>query len=508
MFGKYTQSDNNNKKAYNHVLKYTGLFGGVQGITAILSIVRNKFVAVLLGSAGMGLIDIYNHAMNLMANATQFGISTTAVRTLSFLYEKGDEQELVTYVKVIRSWSLFTAVLGFAVCAILSPFISRLSFGNYDYTLQFIMLSPVVAMLAISGVEMAILKAMRQLKKLAFATMVGAVFTLLITVPFYLIWRMQGIIPALLLSTFFVTAANLNYSLRLFKWRANPFSRTILKKGIGMVKLGLSFIFAGIVASAAEMYVRTFLIDHGSLVDEGLYCSGFILTVSYARFVFVSMDADYFPRLSAICNEPQKMNATINQQLEICVLLIAPFLIFFVLFLPYIIHLLFAESFLKVVPMALCATFYMFFKSITTPIAYTSLARGDSVVYFTMEFLYYVIFVIFIIFGYTWWGLLGCGLALSLSNLFDLIMIALVFHYRYHFNFTARAVIICISQAALLALGVWMAAESNPLYKYGIGLSVLSVSLFGSLFFLYKETTMLEIMKAKIRSFWHHGPSK
>ena len=133
-----------------------------------------------------------------------------------------------------------------------------------------------------------------------------------------------------------------------------------MRKGSEMIRLGLSYVLAGLVASAAEMAVRAYIVDAGTLGDEGLYCSGFILTVSYARFVFVSLDADYFPRLSAACNDVSRMNETINRQLEVCVLLMAPFLIFFALFLPYIIKLLFASEFLQVVPMTLCAVYYMF----------------------------------------------------------------------------------------------------------------------------------------------------
>ena len=271
MFGKLLQSNYKSGKAYNHVLKYTGLFGGVHGITAVMSVVRNKFVAVLLGSVGLALIDIYNHAMVLLGNATQFGISTTAVRTLSFLYEKGDEKELAEYIKVIRSWSLLTAILGFVVCVVFAPLISKFSFGNYDYTLQVILLSPIVAMLSISGVETAILKSLRHLKDFAYATMIGAVCTLLICVPFYLIWSLKGIIPALVLSTLAVTIVNLSFSLRLYKWKANPFSRKTLSQGMDMIKLGLSFILAGIVASAAEMFVRSFLVDHVIFSDWFLF---------------------------------------------------------------------------------------------------------------------------------------------------------------------------------------------------------------------------------------------
>ena len=41
-------------ESYSHVLKYTGVFGGVQGLNVLVSLVRNKFVAILLGHGGMG----------------------------------------------------------------------------------------------------------------------------------------------------------------------------------------------------------------------------------------------------------------------------------------------------------------------------------------------------------------------------------------------------------------------------------------------------------------------
>ena len=44
--------------SYSHVLKYTGIFGGVQGLNILISLVRNKIVAELLGPAGMGLSSL------------------------------------------------------------------------------------------------------------------------------------------------------------------------------------------------------------------------------------------------------------------------------------------------------------------------------------------------------------------------------------------------------------------------------------------------------------------
>ena len=47
--------EDQHQDSYRHVLKYTGVFGGVQGFNILMSLVRNKFVAMLLGPSGMGL---------------------------------------------------------------------------------------------------------------------------------------------------------------------------------------------------------------------------------------------------------------------------------------------------------------------------------------------------------------------------------------------------------------------------------------------------------------------
>ena len=76
------------KDTYNHVLKYTGLLGGVQVFYILMSIVRNKFTAMFIGAWGIGLVETYNRAVDLIANMTNFGIGFSAVRRLSELHEQ------------------------------------------------------------------------------------------------------------------------------------------------------------------------------------------------------------------------------------------------------------------------------------------------------------------------------------------------------------------------------------------------------------------------------------
>ena len=101
-------SDNN---SYRHILKYTGVFGSVQGLNVLVSLVRNKFVALLLGPSGMGLVSLLNTAMSFISQASNLGIAVSAVRHIAELYDAGDEKRLAEYIKVVRAWCILAACI-------------------------------------------------------------------------------------------------------------------------------------------------------------------------------------------------------------------------------------------------------------------------------------------------------------------------------------------------------------------------------------------------------------
>ena len=56
----------NNRNSYGSILKATGLFGGVKVFEILMSIVRTKFVALLLGPSGMGIYGLISSPINLI----------------------------------------------------------------------------------------------------------------------------------------------------------------------------------------------------------------------------------------------------------------------------------------------------------------------------------------------------------------------------------------------------------------------------------------------------------
>ena len=67
------------ENSYSHILKYTGLFGSVQGLGILVGVLRNKFTALFLGPSGMGLLSLFSSTISVLSSACNFGIPTSVL---------------------------------------------------------------------------------------------------------------------------------------------------------------------------------------------------------------------------------------------------------------------------------------------------------------------------------------------------------------------------------------------------------------------------------------------
>ena len=489
---------NEHDESYSHVLKYTGVFGGVQGLNVFMSLVRNKFVAILLGPGGMGLVSLFNTTISFISQATHLGISVSAVRHVSELYDEGDEAQTAHFVKVIRGWSLLTALLGMLVCIVIGPFLSDTTFSWGDHCLHFILLAPAVGMLAITGGETAILKGRRKLGALAVVQIISIFASLVISIPVYYFFWQAGIVPVIVLMAFVTMCATLRYSLRIYPLQLRGV-RGILGEGMDMVRLGVAFTLAGIVGSAAEMVIRSYLNVVGDLDILGLYNAGYMLTISYAGMVFSAMEADYYPRLSAVNTDVVATNLTVNRQMEVSLLILSPMLTALIVFLPVLIPLLFSSEFLAVIAMAQVSVLAMFFKVLTLPVAYITLARGKSLVYLLLETFYFIVFVVLIIFGYERWGLWGTGLAITLAHVFDYLMINGFAYMKYGYRMSVTVVRYAIVSVSLGLLAYASTFISVDLLRWILGTVLTIASVLFSFQILRQKTHLWETLTRRFR---------
>ena len=485
-------------ESYQHILKYTGIFGGVQGLNIVLGLVRTKLIALLLGPSGMGLASLFNTTVGFVSQATNLGVSFSAVRHLSSLYDAGDEAALAHFVKVVRGWSLLTALLGMLVCVMIGPLLSQTTFAWGNHTLHFMLLAPAVGMLAITGGETAILKAMRALGALASVQVLAVVAALAISIPIYYFFGESGIVPVIVLMALATMLLTVRHSYRLVPLQLSG-AKGMLGEGMEMVRLGVAFTLAAVIGSASELLIRSYLNVVGDLDMLGLYNAGYMLTITYAGMVFSAMEADYFPRLSGVQHDIEATNECVNRQMEVSLLLLSPMLAALMLSLPILIPLLFSAQFLPVVEMAQVATLAMYLKVMTLPVAYITLARGYSLSYLFLETSYYVAFIVLFVVGYEHWGLYGTGVAVALAHLFEYVLVNGYAYKQYGYRFSATVSGYAIVQTGIGLLLFLVTLLAEGLLYWGTGLLLVVLSLSLSLHILRRKTHLWEKLREKFR---------
>ena len=148
----------------------------------------------------MGISGLLTSTTGFVAALTNFGLSTSAVRDISAAHSTGNETRLATVSKVFRRWVWVTGLLGAVLTAVLSPWLSQLTFGNRDYTYAFIWISITLLLKQISDGQSVMLRGMRQIRYMAQASLAGSIIGLFTTIPLYYFYGVDGIVPGIIVT--------------------------------------------------------------------------------------------------------------------------------------------------------------------------------------------------------------------------------------------------------------------------------------------------------------------
>lgn len=509
-----TEGQTKHETSYRHVLKYIGVLGGVHGLKTLVMLVRNKLASVLLHKDGVGISAVYGNISELLYNATNMGFSFSALRNLSELFENGTKEEQTQMVRVIRTWALLTAIISSLLCLGLSSVFCHWYFdGDTSYVPSICLLAAFVFTMPLEAVECSIVKGMRRLKSLAMIESTVVIGTFLTTIPLYYLLGINGIVLALVFSGLLTLGVHFLVTLKMFPLRVNPFDTNVLRQGLPMLRLGIPYVLAGVAGALSVSFVYGVLED----VDEiGLFKQGYLVLTVSSGVVFTAMDSDYFPRLSSSNHDVKRMNDMANQQIHANVLLITPILILMALLMPHIIRFISSNDFIPVAPMVVFGVFHLLFQAVSRPISYYPLAKGNSLMFLLMELLYDAAYIGLVYVGYQWgsemhWyfdevdsgGLIGTGVALSLANLFELLVVSVVYAKFFGFRYERKTLMLAFGEfLCLIAVVPFCLRGGIQLLKYGIGITALCVSLFMAWRFLSRESNMFKKVAHKIL---HHS---
>jgi len=488
------------KQAYRQLFNATFIFGGLQVFTILIGLIRNKFVAVLLGPSGSGFMSLLNTNLGLIAMLTGLGIGFSAVRDISIAFETNDQIKLSTTLKTFRRWVWFTGLLGMITIIVLSSWLNKLSFGNQNYIYAFLLISITLLINAISAGQSTVLKGTRRVKDMAKAGIWGATLGLVTTVPFYYFYGINGIVPAAIVTSFFGLLISWYFSRKVKTVPVQLSYKESYVQGKEMAKLGIMLTLHYLIGYVVGYLVNIFISHKGGMSQVGLYNSGWNITNQYVGLVFTAMNMDYYPRLAGVHSDNVKVKELVNQQAEIATLIIAPIMLLFLVSLPVLVPLLYSKEFLPIIPYTRWMVIGMLFKAASWTMSFVALAKGDSKFYFWFESIFgNTILLITCIGGYYFWGLEGSGIAFLIFNVVYFISLAFLCRKRFDVNFTDTFFKIFIIQLLMCLLAFLCSYFLKGFMEYFSGSIVLIISSLYSYKELNERIDVKDFLLSKIR---------
>ncbi|TJY36402.1 O-antigen translocase [Pontimicrobium aquaticum] len=488
---------NNDKKSYRNILKATSLFSGVQILSVLISIAKSKLAAILIGPTGMGIVGVLNSTLNVITGFSQLGLDVSAVKEISAFKDK-DESKTIKLINVLKRLCWITGLLGAIITFVLSSWLSELVFNNSIHTISFMLLSLAVLFNQLTVGNLAILQGLRRLKKLAKASLWGSFCSLIVIVPLYYYYGIDGIVPAIILIAFFTYIFSWLYSRKEYIKQPKLTLEDTIHEGKSMVRLGF-VLSLGSLATIVSIYAtQIFITNKGGIEEVGFYNAAFIIINAYVGVIFTAMSKDYFPRLSSIVNEPTKMLNVVNQQAYVAILLLTPIIVIFLAFIPTIISILFTKEFMPIIGVLTFGILATLFKAISWSMGYILVAKGDSKLYLITEVTFSFLLILMSVFGYVYGGLTGVGVSYLVYYVMYLIGVKIIAKSKYEFKFETKfykALLVCI----VFCFGAFLITYINNMYlKYGLLFVFIITSSIFSINRLDKETDLVKELKKRI----------
>ena len=431
---------NDNQQSYRKVLNATSLFGGVQFINIILRLIRSKAIALLIGPIGMGISNLLLTTMELINGLTNLGLERSAVKDISLANTNSNSKSVAITISILKKLVWLTITVGVILMVLSAPWLSEIAFGNKDYTISFRWISIALLFKQLSSSQLAILQGLRKLKSLAKANLLGNFIGLLITLPLYYYYKIDAIVPAIIIATFMSFVFTYYYSHKLDIKSVTISRKEAVSEGKGMINLGIMLSLSSLITLLVAYIIRIYIgsaneTEELGLIDVGLYSAGFVILNSYVGIIFNAMGTDYFPRLSEIANDITKLRKTVLEQATVAILLITPIIVVFLACAPFIIVILYSHEFSPIVAMVTWGILGMIFKAVSWSMGYMIIAKGDSKVFIKTAIGFNTILLSINIIGYHFGGLEGVGISFFIYYIIHFIAIRIITYYRYDFYF-------------------------------------------------------------------------
>jgi PST family polysaccharide transporter len=467
--------------SYGQILKSSSILGGTQAAVYLISLLKTKVAAVLLGPQGVGLVGLYQSATAMIAIVAGLGLNSSGVREVAQAGRTGDAEVLARTAKVLRRLCWITGAVGWLLTVLVAWPLSVWTFGTGEQARAIIILGSTVFFGCIAGGQVALLQGMRRISDLALVNFLCVIGGSAVSIALYAWLGAEGIVPALVASALISLGFNWWFSRRIsvadipLGWAETfRYSRQLLH-------LGVALMWNGLLVTAVALVTRSLIVRDLGLEANGLFQAAWAISGMFSGFILSAMGADFYPRLSAVAGDNVSLNRLVNEQTEIGVLLSLPGLVGTVVFAPALIELLYSSKFSGSTPLLPWFIVGVFIQVISWPIGFILLAKSHSKSFALVETAINGVQILATFLFMAFFGLKGAAIAFAVTQAVHIAVYFSVVGARTKFVWSSAVRKLVLYGVTFLAAGIVVHSQCHGVWLFLLGGTVVAACGFISL---------------------------
>ncbi len=408
--------------SYRGILRSTSIMGGANALEYLLSLLRIKAVAILLGPAGVGLISLYTSMMGLLGTASGLGISSSGVREVALAAGNGDDRQQAAHaVTVLRRMCWLTGLAGWIIAALCSPLLSRLMLDSGGDALAISILGAALLLTAVSNGQKAVLQGLHRIGDIARINIIATLLNTALAVGLYYWLGMDAIVPVMLATAAVTLATSFWFARKVRIPSVAQSWRETFQRARGFLGLGMAFMIGTLLGAALDITTRIIVTRISGLEAAGIYQAAWSLSGLFASFILSAMGTDFYPRLTRTIHEPELACKTVNEQTEIGILLALPGLLATLAFAPAFIQIFYSNRFIMGAELLPWFVLGVLGRVISWPLGYILIAKGAGRLYLATETANFIVQLLLVLWLVPRYGLIGTAYALLITELFYVV---------------------------------------------------------------------------------------
>ena len=409
------------------IFRATALLSGSSAASILLSLISTKVLATVLHPAGYGYYGLLQSFVAVGSLVMGMGLATGLVRLGAASAANHDQAEMANLRA--GAWILggALAVVALPVLALFREPLSRWALGGAEHQKAILLMGLALCFTAGMNVQNGLLNAWHKVEALAAYGVANTALNGAVSVVAVCIWHADGIVPAVLGGAVASWAAS-----RYFLWRNLPplahhvSFHDALRCARALLVFGLPFTASSAVGTGVQLGLPMLVLHLVSTEGVAYYKAAAAISVGYLGFLVTAMSQDYYPRLSAVRNQPLAMAALIREQYRLVMLLAAPMILLTLALVPYLVPIVYSPRFVPTVEILEWQLIGDIFKFSSWTMSFAILARCTPMTYFVTETIGGLATLAGTWVGVRMFGLAGLGIGFLATYVFYYVLVRTV----------------------------------------------------------------------------------